>query len=70
MKKLGLKGLLEIVALGTFITGCGVTVEQPEMEVVSENEIGKIYLAGDDVEFDIRPQDDFYGYVNAENLWF
>ena len=62
MKKLGLKGLLGIVALGTFITGCGVTVEQPEMEVVSENEIGKVYLAGDEVEFDIRPQDDFYGY--------
>lgn len=69
MKKLGLKGLLGIVALGTFITGCGVTVEQPETEVVSENEIGKVYLAGDEVEFDIRPQDDFYGYVNAEDLW-
>ncbi len=69
MKKLGLKGLLGIVVVSTFITGCAVQIEQPEAEVVSENEVSKIYLAGDEVDFDIRPQDDFYGYVNAENLW-
>ena len=61
MKKLGLKGLLGIVALGTFITGCGVMVEQPETEVVSENEIGKVYLAGDEVEFDTPMPVSVYG---------
>ncbi len=40
-----------------------------EEESASVNEINKIYFAGDEVEFDIRPQDDFYGYVNAEYLW-
>lgn len=69
MKKLGLKGLLGITVFCTWLTGCGVTETQSEVGEVSENEIGKIYLAGDEVELSIRAQDDFYGYVNAEYLW-
>lgn len=70
MKKLGLKGLLLISACCCYLSGCGIEVGGAmEEESASVNEINKIYFAGDEVEFDIRPQDDFYGYVNAEYLW-
>lgn len=70
MKKIGLKGILGITLFSLYLSGCGVPDSQVDDAMdVSDNEIDKIYMAGDDVEFDIRPQDDFYGYVNAQYLW-
>lgn len=70
MKEENLKKTLLLSLCICCLSGCGMVTEDTMGETsVSDNEIGKIYMAGDEVEFDIRPQDDFYGYVNAEYLW-
>ena len=74
MKKRVVKLLSAVTASSMLLSGCGVTMEgmdSASMNSISENQVvnNAIYQAGDDVEINIRPQDDYYGYVNAESLW-
>lgn len=70
MKKKVAKLILLLATMSTVLTGCGIVVEpEGEAEATVKEESKKKYLAGDPVEINIRPQDDFYGYVNAETLW-
>lgn len=66
-----------LTAAALCLSGCGLE-ESPDSAVSGNpQESGasaapgerRVILAGDDVELDIRPQDDFYGYVNAQTLW-
>lgn len=68
------KLLSAVMATSLLLSGCGVTMEgmdSASMNSISENQVvnNAIYQAGDDVEINIRPQDDYYGFVNAESLW-
>lgn len=75
MKQHWLKKLAVLTATAITLSGCGVietaapfSEETKESGPVWENG-RKVTLAGDAVELNIRAQDDYYGYINAENLW-
>ena len=53
------------------ITACSVAGVSGDTSA-SENDVSQnqvVYLQGDEYAFDIRPQDDYYGYINAQDLW-
>lgn len=80
MKKFGRK-FLAVLSLSLLLTGCGGEVAEsngqtggvggnaaPDLQKIGE--AGRqVVLAGDEVEWNIRAQDDYYGYVNAQDLW-
>lgn len=58
------------------MTGCGVSVQKndatpTDAKTASASDAAKTNYTEKDgkVTYNIRPQDDFYGYVNANNLW-
>lgn len=61
MKKL--KAILLAVTMVFSLTGCAseVIIEEPKPKSSEAN--------AEEATFDIRPQDDYYGYINAEKLW-
>lgn len=70
MGKNMIKRIISALLVVTMLSGCGNKgYEDYDYIDDGENATAKVYFAGDDVEFNIRPQDDFYGYVNAEQLW-
>lgn len=70
MKKKALNCLLILLAAALCLSGCGAAGNQDWEDYAPRGqESNPLYYAGDAVSFDIRPQDDFYGYVNAETLW-
>lgn len=63
-----------MLTVSVMSSGCGLGMEGEDLaNGISGNEIIEeekdIYLAGDAADINIRPQDDFYGYMNAQDLW-
>lgn len=75
MNKTILKSIICSALVVTMLSGCGVkdagNYDYADGANIADEKktTADIYFAGDDAEFDLRPQDDFYGYVNAEELW-
>lgn len=69
------KALALASAMMLSMSGCGIVKEESatptDASTASETDASKVSYTEKDgkVTYNIRPQDDFYGYVNANDLW-
>lgn len=67
------KSIAILTAVALMASGCGLEVApvsgNGEETTGPQEGVRQVILAGDEADLNIRPQDDFYGYVNAEHLW-
>lgn len=67
------KRIALLAAAALMASGCGLEISQTSVDAQQTESaaegVRQVTLAGDEADLNIRPQDDFYGFVNAEHLW-
>lgn len=56
-----------LIVSAMMLSGCEVSKENST--TATDTETSAVTMKKEEVSFDIRPQDDYYGYVNANDLW-